>query len=190
MTVTLSFCEGLDASTFDVMDTGKSRTASDIMSIQGYKNALDLSASVRYLIFFKSGRASIKDKNLRPSNSEVLKFIESNSQLSEMVNLICAENKKFRAIPASAMAALYFVFRQLHQTSAEYFLDKYYTGLDMEESDPIYLLRKALIADMGTKKKMSIIEKCALVVVAWNVYRAKKQVKRLSIPTDSFPKAI
>lgn len=185
--VDLSFCAGLDDNIFDVLDTGKSRSAADVLSVTGVKNPGDLSSAARHLMSIKSGKQS---KSIFFSNKQILDFIESTPELVECVRLIHSDNKKFKVIPTAGMAALYFVFKELHHEQAEDFMDKYYTPVDLKADSPVFTLRDIFLRDSIAKKKMSIRDKMALVVLAWNAMRKNKPMKRRELNSEEFPKAV
>jgi hypothetical protein len=57
---------------------------------------------------------------------------------------------------------------------------------------PIALLRKKLVEDRLSTKKLSIATKNAFIIKAWNYYRKNEVVKilRFDFENEGFPKAI
>jgi len=184
--IELNFCDGLDDEIFDVLDTGKTRTTSDILSIQGYKNPGELSSTITNLITIKNGyRAGQKN-----TNTKNLEFINDNPELPVIVSICHKENRKFKSLSTGAIAALYYTFSKLHHNDAETFFDKYYSGVGMNNDDVVLLLRNKLMQDAVNKKKYTSEQKLALVIVAWNVMRKGKTVKRLELPESGIPKPL
>lgn len=184
--IELNFCDGLDENIFDVLDTGKTRTTSDILSIQGHKNPGELSSAITNLMTIKNGHRS----GSKSTNTKNLEFVKENPELPEIVNICHKENRKFKSLSMGAIAALYYTFSKLHHQDAEIFFDKYYSGVGMDNDDVVLLLRNKLMQDAINKKKYTSDQKLALVIVAWNIMRKGKTVKRLELPESGIPKPL
>lgn len=182
----LNFCDGLEEDIFDVLDTGKSRSTADILSIQGYKNPGELSSAITNLLSIRNG---CKIRYKLP-NSKNLEFINENPELPDIVDICHKENKKFKSLSTGAIAALYYTFVKLHHEDAETFFDKYYSGVGMENGDVVLMLRNKLMQDAVNKRKMTSEQKVGLVVSAWNIMRKGKPVKRLDLPESGIPKPL
>jgi hypothetical protein len=187
MSVPINFCEGLKDSVFDVLDTGKVRSSADILSIQGYKNPIETASVVRYMLFLTTG---FQAKHYKVSNKDILQYVQEHPEVSETIELLATENRKFRMIPLSAIASLYIIFSKLNVEECEKFFDKYYTGLDLTNDSPIYILRDMLIRDTVAKKKYTIEQKMEFMILAWNAFRQNKSLKSLRKNSEGFPKAI
>lgn len=184
--IEVTFCEGLDDDVFDVLDTGKNRSSGDILSIKKTPNPNECAAVATFLIVHQAGKHFNQE---RIYNNEILNFILNNESIPEIVKSTKAENKKFRMLSNSNIAALYFLFSKISQNECEEFFDKYFTGLDIEQNHPIYQLRDRLIKDSIAKTKIKPIYKMALVVNAWNKYRSKtRSLRKLDFELNVFPK--
>jgi hypothetical protein len=62
---------------------------------------------------------------------------------------------------------------------AEAFISVVDKGIVSNKNDPAYLLRERLIKDKTSKAKLSPKEKLALVIIAWNKYKAGKELSCL-----------
>lgn len=184
--IELNFCEELEDDIFDVIDTGKNRTTSDILSIQGHKNPGELSSAISFLMDIHAGIS----KNEKLSNSKKLEFLNMHPELPEIVSICTKENRRFKAISSGAIAALYYTFSKIHHDQAESFFDKYYSGVGMESGDVILLLRNKLYQDAQNKSKLKTHQKVALVIATWNIFRKGKTVKRLDVPSSGIPKPL
>lgn len=102
ISVELNFCDGLDDEIFDVIDTGKSRTTADILSIQGHKNPGELSSAISFVMAIKNG-GKVRDK---VTNTKNLDFIKDNPELPEIVAICSKENRRFKSLSTGAIAAL------------------------------------------------------------------------------------
>lgn len=184
--IELNFCDDLDDDIFDVIDTGKTRSTSDILSIQGHKNPGELSSAITFLMSINNG-FGIKDKF---TNAKKLEFLKEHPELPEIVTICCKENRRFKSLSSGAISALYYTFSKLHHELAEIFFDKYYSGVGMDNSDVVLMLRNKLMQNAVNKKKYSSDQKIALVITAWNIMRKGKTVKRLELPESGIPKPL
>jgi hypothetical protein len=89
------------------------------------------------------------------------------------------------------IGGFYSFFYDISPVDAEDFMNQLCTGQDISNSS-IFLLRKKLIDDKMSTKKMMMSIKCALIIKAWNHYRSSSEIKilKFDIERDEFPVAI
>jgi hypothetical protein len=179
---------GLKKSSFEVLDTGKSRTASDILSIQGYKNTNNMAAAIKWVELLQTKSVSAKQKEFF-SNSRIKKFADANPDLEEIISWAHVDiYRQFRFMPASFVGALYYVVQKKNQSKADSFFEKYANGIGLKPDSPILALRDRLIKDSDRKSKLSIQDKAALFIMAWNHYITNKPVTNLMLAKNyQFP---
>lgn len=175
--VDMFVAEGLEDETFKVIDTGKSRSASDVVAMLGVKHATTMAGAVRAIIMFRRGSYyDPKKRKAGVSNSDILDFIHRHKQIQEQVVFVTSLYTQFRAVPASGLCMLYHVLSKHNQTKADTFFSKYATGIDLSAKSPIYALRNRLLSDYQNKSKLTYRDKLALVVYAWNAYIKNKEI--------------
>lgn len=193
-TLEMFIAENLDDGVFEVLDTGRTRTAGDTLSVMGYMNVNVLAGAARTIILLKNGYFADSRKagrDARITNSIILDFIKKNPSLEDDIKHINTIYRGFRYFPSSKLAALFFIFSKTNQTKAEDFFNRYLTGVDLGEENPIRLLRERFIRDQQNKSKMPEREKMALIIKAWNLFATNKKVKRLELERGAtFPKPI
>jgi hypothetical protein len=186
--------EGLDNKVFTVLDTGKNRTAGDVLSMTGYKSANNLASSIRAILLFKAGAYSMASGGRGRggvTNKLVLEYAEKHPELHEVVNYIWGIYKQFRFLGHSSLVMLYWILSRKNQTQADIFFEKYATGIDLGESSPIRHLRERLLKDSMNKSKLSLRDKIALFIFAWNAFVQKKKMQQLTLQKNYvFPKPI
>ncbi len=178
---------GLKQEVFNVIDTGVARTAADVVNVNGYKYSAQLSSAARFVLLYDSGK--LLGKNKSTTNAAILEFVINNPSISE-----CAEDAGFyysksRLIPSGAMTGLLFIFKRSNVDKTTQFFDKFTTEINLEEGDPILLLRNKLMQDLLNKRKMTIVQKISLIIIAWNSFVKGGTLKQLRLP-GSFPKAL
>lgn len=186
--------ENVDKAAFQVLDTGKNRSAGEIIGIKGFKNPQKLAAAVRYILLFKSGYFSNDygaGKKSTANNTQILAFVENTKEIHEVIEYTAGIFKKFRFMPQSSLAMLYYVLSKKDQTRVDIFFDKYATGIELAESSPIRVLRERLLKDISNKSKLKGRDKVALFIYAWNAFRQGKRVSSLLLQRNyKFPKPI
>lgn len=186
--VKMFVAENLDAEAFDVLDTGKSRTASDILSANGAEKANHLASISRFVLLFQGGIFSHgwhKDKS--PTNHDINLFNTKYPELIEILAFVMKMYRDFRYMPISVLGALYFLFSRKNQTKADEFFYQYSTGLDLKKTSPVYHLRDRLIRDKMNKTRMSRRDKVAMFIICWNAFVQGKEVQRLKFQFSEFP---
>ena len=170
---------GVDEESFIVMDTGKNRNASDVMSIKGYKYSAGLSAACRLIIILKNKRSAQNSAN-KPSNSDIIRFYEENKNTSYCIEKAVSLYDQFnKVLPASQIAAFMFLFSEKSVTDSEMFWEKLCTGLGLESKSPIKHLRNKLLNDKLGRMMLPAQEKYALIILSWNAYRRGASIARL-----------
>lgn len=176
---------GIPTESFSVMDTGKTRSAADAISIESIPNSMVVSDVSRSLLNFKSHsrltRTSTNSSYI--SNAQVYNFALENHVLINKSYDFC---KKFvrPILPKSKLVAFHILFSDKSALDADVFISKLCTGLDLELSNPIYILRQKLIADAVSKKKISTDIKYALIAKCWNMFRKNETGTTVQLPSS------
>jgi len=183
--------EGLDDKVFSVLDTGKNRTAADVLGVQGYKSSNALAGSIRAILLFKAGINTREGKTNKASNTAVLEFAESNPDIHEVINYCNGIYRQFRYLSHSNLTMLYWILSKKNQTKADIFFERYATGIDLSETSPIRHLRERLLKDSVNRTKLKPQDKIALFIFAWNAYLQGKKMQQLTLQKNYvFPKPL
>lgn len=181
----------LEDEVFSVLDTGKKRSAGDVLSINGIKSGSALATAIRAIKIITDYKSDFS-KSLAITNTEVLEFINNNEELYDIFRF-CenATRKKFTSISSNHVTAIYYLLlkKGYLPEKIDKFIELYSTGLGLDSIDPIYILRNRLIIDSQSKSKLSSKNKLALFVHTWNLWIRNKTCKVMYTPTE-FPKII
>jgi hypothetical protein len=192
--VEMFVAENVDDSVFAVLDTGKNRSAGDVLSTQGFKNANSLSGAVRAILLYNAGYYSDSNsasRTAKATNAAVLKFVERNPEIMEVVDFVAQINRQFKYISLAPLTMLYWTLSKKNQQQADAFFGKYATGIELTESSPIRLLRDRLIRDGQNKTKLSTRDKVALFIYAWNAFITRRKLQQLTLAKNyQFPKPL
>lgn len=198
--VTTFVVRGIDENVFKTIDTGKSRTAADVLAIEGVENAKAAAAVCKFSILFGhdligyaisnsiGGGGSTSDKHLNKlsliSNVAISDFYHKNSKaVQESLEYGYSQENKLTA--PSILSGLYFICRRKGKEDADDFFHKLTTGEKLSLNSPIYVLREYLLrtgrVTVRTRDKYTTI---AMVCKAWNLYRIGS--KRSDLHSISF----
>lgn len=181
---------GIDPEAFKVMDTGSSRSPSDVLSIQGAKYSAMISSSIKFVSNFNKGRRSDAGTN-KISNSQVLDFYLSHKDiLEDYAKKSGALSAEFgRILSPSFLLSIKYLFAQKSVTHSEQFVNQLCTGLGLSQHNPIHVLRKKLLTNSSSQYKQTQMHKTAVTIKAWNLYRLNKECKilRWNKDEESFP---
>lgn len=185
---------GLNKKAFEVMDTGKSRSAGDVLSSLGNTNASTLASAVKSILQYNAGKYSDALNNKTGNavtNSKVLAFVNKHEDLGEIITYCYKIYTRYRFIKPTTLVLLYWIFQEKSVTDTDKFFEQLSLGLDLKEESPIRILRERLIKESQNKRKLPERDRLALCIIAWNHFRSKKTVKILQFNSKmEFPKPI
>ena len=176
---------GIESNAFKVMDTGRVRNAGDVLSIEGVSSYTNVAATIKSILNHKSGLNSKGGESHKTTNTDILNFFNDNKSIEQMV----VDNTKLyisfnRVLPLSIISSMMFLMNEKNAVYSESFWKKVCNGTGLEDGSPIKALRDKLINDKLSKTKMTIRDKRAVIIKAWNFYRLDKKIKLLKFDSD------
>ena len=183
----------VDESVFDVLDTGKVRNASDCFFVAGVKLANSLPSIMSYYNLLEEGRTNGVQINHRSTNAELLQqyyedelFWQNIGRISYNLYVSFA-----KILPSSIIGGFYAHFYKLNPDKAEMFMNQLCTGLDVSNKS-IHMLRKKLMQDKMSPRKMLPNLKMALIIKTWNYFINGANMKIIYFDSvrEKFPTAI
>ena len=182
---------GLPDEVFKVIDTGSSRNPTDIFHIDGIPNSNIIPSIIytykRLIAGYTGGNSE------RESATIVLKYYYERPDFYQNVTKkTMSWYKAFSKILTPAtIGGFYCYFQSINEGLADDFFNQLCYG-NGNICKPISLLRKKLVEDKISSKKLTIAMKNAFIIKAWNFYRKNESVKilKFDFETEKFPKAI
>jgi len=176
ITVTAWVATGVDDDT--TVDTGRTRSLSQILQSRGEKNYDVMASTLSYIYSYRKGLLGTYSRDRYAGNRELLKLLEATPEIRRSVEYGARARK---LAVGGHMGMLHFVASEAGlQNAADAFCDAVTNGADITDGDPVLFLRKRLIADRGaTKNKLINKEKLALTIKAWNAWLAGQSVGTL-----------
>lgn len=183
---------GIRNDAFLYIDTGKMRSASDALALNGIKNAIQMSAVGRFAMVFQKNSTDFRgsNKRLKLSNADICAFVSKNDK-NVVDSCHVGYNKKNKLINKSILGGLHFIFKRINTEDADDFCHRLIEGDALALNSPIHVLRSEFIKDAKNKRKMTSYEKVGLICKAWNYYRSNKKITDLRFDiNDAIPKPI
>lgn len=175
---------GLPNEALDVIDTGRSRSLTDILHIRGESNASELTSAINLLSAWENSDPKMLARDAiapgaRLTVAEALAFLEAHPELREAVVKGNSIRRKL-AGGGGRWAAVWHILSGIDGEDAEFFFSRLSSGEELAGTSPILLLRKRLIDDMTNEGRLSEREYTAVIFKAWNYYREGRSAQVLS----------
>lgn len=185
---------GIKEDRFKVLDTGKSRSASDIFKINGVKNSSQIPGIINiynnvYINRSKAGNPT-QYYSLRPQ--ELLDmYNEKPDYWQSVFHFADKMYNKFQKIWTKTEIGLFVaMLDHVDKELSKYFIQQICEGVNVE-MNCIMLLRNKLILDKtNSKTAMAPTYRRALVIKTWNSFFSGKDLKLLKFRSDfeKYPK--
>lgn len=180
---------GVEPESFETIDSGDKRQASDALHIQGYTNTNVLSGAGRLKLQYDRRQLTV-DRRIShnyPSNSDVIATIEANPGLATSTDITCSTTR-LRALMSAAVAAwLHYEFSRRLPRQCDEFFAALSTGVGLDERNAAWKLRERLIQNRAVGSKLTPVEQANMVITAWNRYWRGEQVQVLRPTQKDFP---
>lgn len=179
----LLIARGVDSETFSVMDTGKRRTARDLLHLDGEKRTQHLSSSLRALHLYRS---SPKTGWLGPSASlshdQVRKVLTENPGIRDALEKAVPLNRSILISVTAAAVGIYVTRRDRPDADNDEWLSGLMSGANLPPNDPRLVLRSTFLAlRQGTarRRREDSREHLAYYLKAWNAWVEGRTIKLL-----------
>jgi hypothetical protein len=183
----------VDDNVFDVLDTGKSRNASDCFMVAGVKSSNSIPSIIAHFNMLESGKKINMALSSKSTNSELLEQYYNDEKFWIIVTQKTTNwYREFaKILPPSYIGGFFAHFYKRNPDKAELFMEQLCTGTGIT-NQTINLLRNKLMQDKMSLRKMPPSLKIALIIKAWNHYITGTQIKILKFDSvrDEYPTAI
>lgn len=179
--------KGLVPETFKTLDSGKIRTASDILSIRNVTSSTTIAGGIAKYLFIIKGYVNIETSAVtaKTSNSDILAEYEANSELYNYLQLKAAAfyRNNCRVLTTSEYVAFYRVFQTKHSDAI---IESFFNAVD--RNAPCEVLFNKLLKNITDKRKMVGSEKSAVIIKAFNAFVENRPIKMLKYSIEEkFP---
>lgn len=173
---------GVESEAMTTIDTGRSRSAGDVLRMDGKDNTFILAAAARLLFAWEHyGKLSTRLK-VQPTNPQLLDVVREHPGLEECVKLVRQHTPR---ISGYAVAFYYLAWRASDEDEVNAFMEGLLGGLGLGRDDPRLLWRERVLGGVGTRLDSDLVN-LGLIKV-WNLWRAGKPAKRLILIGQPWP---
>lgn len=169
---------------FSVLDSGSVRNSTDAFYISGIKYSSTIPSIIQNFELLKKGWLTVQQINQRKTTPELLAIYEEAPERWENIALVATRlyDEFSKIVAPSIIGGCYALFNSLNEEKALGFMEQVCTGSGIE-NDVISMLRKKLIEDRISPRKMPVSMKYALIIKAWNFYLSGTAPKLLKFDT-------
>lgn len=177
----------VEPDTFDVLDTGKRRTASDVLAIEGEKSTTLLAAMVRTVWLYENRRdVTWSGGGAAVTNHQVVETLEAHPRIREFVSLAERIAGETGMIKSAAGAAAYLVESANKTKKAR--LAKWHEGViegaGLRRDDPRLVFRRTMFTmarrQAGVvQRRRDTREHVGLYLKAFNAWAAGEKLSSL-----------
>ena len=176
---------------FKTIDSGKKRSASDVLSILGKKNCPALAATLA--LIRKMDEDGLHECALggqsssKVLNHEVEELLGKYPKIEDSVAYAGLRKKDFKTRPA-AMAVIHYKLSAVDEDLAEEFLQAFHLGHNLTEKSPILKLREAIRKKQGSDIVISSFWFIKAFITTWNNWVSGKEISKLQMRSGPIPK--
>ena len=170
--------------TFSTIDTGVSRSASDVLSVNSIENyALKSKLSKMLILGLQNKNINGTDKAYKVTNEEILRFaVEHNILLDELCSKTMRYYNKKRLLPTSDIGYFWHIFSSENRQVAELFFEELFSGIFSSDKNPCYHLRSKLEdAKFNINRKMDKPTRDKFIMKAWDKYLNNQEISFLRL---------
>jgi len=187
--VRMMMVEGVDASVFHTIDSGRSRTAGHVLAVSGYKDSNLVGTVCRMLIFWEAGKlvGYFSARGDIVARADILNVASRHTDMEASLHFGERAKKRRVGFPGP-VALLHYLCSRLNRDKADEFFELFCTGELISSGDPVYELRERMMRVIDKTAKLDRVASFALFVKAWNAHYAKRRLRSLKwAPAEGFP---
>jgi hypothetical protein len=163
--VNVSLALGLSPDHFKTIDTGRARSAGDILKMAGYKNVHVLSAAVRWLLTYERDEYLRWTSELCPED-----ILEGLKRWPRMQDLVVNAEHMRHVLQPSIGAFFIYVTQHIDPEKCFDFFNKVEHGEGLSKKDPILAFRTIMIKYRSQQVLLDKRYALAYLINTWNAY--------------------
>tara|TARA_R100000329_G_scaffold14764_1_gene15200 strand:- start:503 stop:1045 length:543 start_codon:yes stop_codon:yes gene_type:complete len=172
------------------MDTGKKRSVSDVLQTRYVKHATTVARACRIIYLYEKVGIQCFATTADPlvSNNDVLKKYDENPLIVNSCDYVYKKSRLVRLMPPGFLAFTHYILTGKHlQETVENFFEGVNSGDNLENDNPIKLLRIKLLDDViGIGgRQLNTPSKIGLFTKAWNYSLEGKTLRVLRFAENS-----
>ncbi|WP_234440540.1 hypothetical protein [Streptomyces rimosus] len=174
---------GVDPATFSVMDTGKRRTARDLLHLEGEKRAQQLAAALRGLFLYRRApKAGWLGPSASLSHDQLRNLLNENPGIRSALEKGFSLNREVRLSITAAAVGWHVTSTDRPDINQDDWYEGLATGANLKRNDPRLVLRNTMFAlrqGRSSRKRDDSREHLAYYLKAWNAWAEGRSIKLL-----------
>lgn len=177
---------GLPLEAQDTIDTGVARRMADQLTIRGEVSANLLAAITRWAFKWMHGVRTQGATDQDPSHAEMLALIEAEPRLREATAWADRARAAFRPVNGSVYGMAWLLLHGSDHLTAEVFLDKVVTGIELGAGHPALAFRNRVMRARDIGERLNQYEQLGYLIMAWNAFKEDRTLGKLLPPRGGF----
>jgi hypothetical protein len=173
----------LDEGAFDVLDSGRPRSTSDIIGMHGFTYRTAAAAAARGLLLidrFGHYTASSREVDEAVSTPTVLRYAEEHKEVLEEAIRYAQHLQRAGFVGGVGLyATLFVLLLRVDRDAALLFAEKLTTGANLEPNDPILRFRNRMIGERLSSAQKDREVYLAIGIKVWNAWRKGESLEKL-----------
>jgi len=189
MTVPVVVTFGIAPTAFATLDSGRSRTPADLLSLKGEKSTGNLTAALNLVSLEKRDAMKRNRWSEAATNPEREQLLQQHPEIRASVTR-CEKAKS--VISVGVLAYVHWRGRQASEQAADDFVDSITTGANLAENNPAFVLRETLLRNkVNRNKKLQRPVIVAYTIKASNAFAKREPMRHLSWKAlEGFPEFV
>ena len=169
---------GMSAATLSTIDTGRTRTVSQIGTSEGIANSSAACALANLVLIHEAcGIEHMRNDSHQPSKAQILQRVQADAHIAYVAGHISKLRNGFTH--PRVIAFCYYLFSKQDKELADVFFAQFKDGANLASDNPVFQLRSRLFTNQSSKAKLPMLEIIALVFKAWIACRKNQAVREL-----------
>lgn len=193
-TISFLVVRGLVGSAQDFMDSGKKRSAADMLQLRGHANSTLLASTARFGLIIESG---VRVAGQSVSKSEIGAYLDANPDLVDVVSH-ASSAAKYMPFSPTALAYSWLLLNRVDSLEAAAFFDSLANNATKGKGDPRNTLLRRMNSAKRADERLRPDDQVQFIVRAWNAHRKGADLHILKVRADggngavrvSIPKAV
>jgi hypothetical protein len=195
--VPMFFTSGVDDNTYRTLNTGRSRTASNVLSIEGFRYATTIAGGLREYYAYKKGFTTTSGlTGINSISNEILYEHAIDFGKDRLETIACTAANYWhqnRFLSPSQIFAFILALDEIPGSRWVEFMDRIFHGVGVEKKSPEFLfISRTRKEGMSPTQKTPPIIRRALFIKAYNAFILRKQMGTLKFDPaiEKYPRFI
>lgn len=169
---------GLDPAAQETMDSGRKRTAGDVLALRGETNFTTLAAVLRRVWAWQQGDHRFKARQT-PTTAECTSLLAEHPELRRSAEIANRVRSQFPHIPQSVLGTCHFLFNAIDPAECAWFFQRLADGAELPVGHPVLALRTRVTSERLDSVRLSEDRFMAYLIRTWNACRDGRELARL-----------